>query len=98
MYVYVCIYMYCVLLDPNHGEALNNVAVLELRRQKFDLARSCLTSSMDVGPFLFEPLFNSGTPLSPSYHVVMFVYCYCYWSMVIYISIYIESLIDCLIV
>jgi tetratricopeptide (TPR) repeat protein len=49
-----------VSVDPNHGEALNNVAVLELRRQKFDLARSCLTSAVDVGPHLFEPLYNSG--------------------------------------
>lgn len=46
-------------VDPAHGEALNNIAVLEMRRQKFDLARSCLTSSSDVGPFLFEPLFNA---------------------------------------
>lgn len=49
-----------VSVDPAHGEALNNIAVLEMRRQKFDLARSCLCSSIDVGPHLFEPLFNTG--------------------------------------
>ena len=47
-------------VDPTHGEALNNIAVLEMRRQKFDLARSCLNTSMDVGPHLFEPLYNTG--------------------------------------
>ena len=49
-----------VSVDPTHGEALNNIAVLEMRRQKFDLARSCLNTSMDVGPQLFEPLYNTG--------------------------------------
>ena len=49
-----------VSIDPSHGEALNNIAVLEMRRQKFDLARSFLSSSMDVGPQLFEPLYNTG--------------------------------------
>jgi tetratricopeptide repeat protein 8 len=49
-----------VSIDPCHGEALNNIAVLEMRRQKFDLARSCLSSSIDVGKHLFEPQFNSG--------------------------------------
>ena len=48
-------------VDPQHGEALNNIAVLEMRRQKMDLARSCLTNSMDVGGHLFEPFYNSGT-------------------------------------
>eukprot|EP01038_Epipyxis_sp_PR26KG_P007096 gene7096-9682_t len=46
-------------IDPNHGEALNNIAVLEMRRQKFDLAKSCLSTSCDVAPHLFEPLYNS---------------------------------------
>jgi tetratricopeptide repeat protein 8 len=49
-----------VSVDPTHGEALNNIAVLEMRRQKFDLARSCLDTSMDVSPHLFEPLYNIG--------------------------------------
>jgi hypothetical protein len=49
-----------VSVDPSHGEALNNIAVLEMRRQKFDLARSCLSTSMDVAPQLFEPLYNTG--------------------------------------
>ena len=49
-----------VSIDPNHGEALNNIAVLEMRRQKLDVARACLTTSMSVGPHLFEPVYNSG--------------------------------------
>jgi hypothetical protein len=49
-----------VSVDPCHGEALNNIAVLEIRRQKFDLARACLSSAVDVGPHLFEPLYNTG--------------------------------------
>lgn len=52
-------------VDPTHGEALNNIAVLEMRRQKFDLARSCLSISLDAGPHLFEPLFNSGESFMP---------------------------------
>jgi hypothetical protein len=31
-----------------------------MRRQKFDLAKSFLNSSTDVGKHLFEPLYNSG--------------------------------------
>lgn len=49
-----------VSIDPSHGEALNNIAVLEMRRQKIDLARACLTTSTSVNSFIFEPLYNSG--------------------------------------
>jgi tetratricopeptide repeat protein 8 len=49
-----------VSIDSTHGEALNNIAVLEMRRQKFDLAKSCLSNSCEVSPHLFEPLYNSG--------------------------------------
>jgi tetratricopeptide repeat protein 8 len=49
-----------VSIDPNHGEALNNIAVLEMRRQKFEVAKSCLSTSCDVSTQLFEPLYNSG--------------------------------------
>lgn len=52
-----------VSVCATHGEALNNIAVLEMRRQKFDVARSCLSVSCDVSPHLFEPLFNSGETL-----------------------------------
>ena len=45
-------------VDPAHGEALNNIAVLEMRRQKFDVAQACLKTSHDSGPHLFEPCFN----------------------------------------
>ena len=50
-----------VSIEPSHGEALNNIAVLEMRRQKVDVARACLTTSMSVGPHLFEPVYNNGT-------------------------------------
>ena len=52
-------YKVALSIEPNHGEALNNIAVLEMRRQKFDLARSFLSNSVDAGPQLFEPLFNT---------------------------------------
>lgn len=51
-----------VSIDANHGEALNNIAVLEMRRQKFEVAKTCLASSCEVSPFIFEPFYNSGTP------------------------------------
>lgn len=49
-----------VSIEPNHGEALNNIAVLEMRRQKFDSARACLSSSLSIGKHLFEPCYNNG--------------------------------------
>lgn len=45
-------------IDPSHGEAINNIAVLEMRRQKLDVARACLSISHDSGAHLFEPRFN----------------------------------------
>ena len=57
-----------VSIDPSHGEALNNIAVLEMRRQKVDLARSCVNTSIEVGPHLFEPLYNSGLCPLLSHH------------------------------
>lgn len=48
-----------VSIDPNHGESLNNISVLEMRRQKFDVARACLSQSMSVANHLFEPIYNS---------------------------------------
>lgn len=55
-----------VSIDPSHGEAHNNIAVLEMRRQKVDLAKSCMQTAIDVGPHLFEPLYNSGKRCSIS--------------------------------
>lgn len=48
-----------VSIDPTHGEALNNIAVLEMRRQKFDVAKTCLTNSCDNSPHIFEPFYNT---------------------------------------
>lgn len=48
-----------ISVDPTHGEALNNIAVLEMRRQKFELAKSFISTSCEAGAHLYEPLFNS---------------------------------------
>jgi len=48
-----------VSVDPQHGEALNNIAVLEMRRQKFDFAKSCFHTACEVCPHSFEPFYNS---------------------------------------
>ncbi|KAJ1436097.1 hypothetical protein B484DRAFT_445830 [Ochromonadaceae sp. CCMP2298] len=48
-----------VSIDATHGEALNNIAVLEMRRQKFEVAKACLSTSCDVSPHIFEPFYNS---------------------------------------
>ena len=52
-----------ISIDSTHGEAHNNIAVLEMRRQKVDFAKSGLSTSLEVGPHLFEPLYNSGKVL-----------------------------------
>lgn len=52
-----------VSIDPNHGEALNNIAVLEMRRQKFEVAKACLGTACEVAPHIFEPFYNSGACL-----------------------------------
>lgn len=48
-----------VSVEPQHGEALNNIAVLEMRRQKFDFAKSCFHTACEVCPHSFEPFYNS---------------------------------------
>ena len=48
-----------VSVDPQHGEALNNIAVLEMRRQKFDFAKSCFHTASEVSAHAFEPFYNS---------------------------------------
>ncbi|KAH3744722.1 TRP protein for ciliary function [Pelomyxa schiedti] len=46
-------------IDPNHGEALNNLGVLELRNQQaMDQALMCFKSAQYNCPHLHEPLFN----------------------------------------
>lgn len=62
-----------VSVDPAHGEALNNIAVLEMRRQKVDVARSCLSTAKSVNIFLFEPLYNNGNCCDCSY-CFLFIY------------------------
>ncbi len=47
-----------VAINPNHREALNNIAVLEVRRMKFNLARDCFNTSVCGDHHLFEPMFN----------------------------------------
>jgi tetratricopeptide repeat protein 8 len=46
-------------IDPSHAESLNNLAVLELRKQSGTAAIADLRRSQRLGPHLFEPLFNS---------------------------------------
>ena len=58
-----------VSVNPAHAEALNNLAVLELRRcgniseplkqrQALEQANSFLESATENGPHLFEPAYN----------------------------------------
>ncbi len=58
-----------VSVQPSHAEALNNLAVLEIRRysnisestrqlQALEQAKSFLSSATDNGPHLFEPAYN----------------------------------------
>jgi tetratricopeptide repeat protein 8 len=58
-----------VSVNPAHAEALNNLAILELRRynnitesnrqmQALEQAKSFLSSATDHGPHLFEPAYN----------------------------------------
>lgn len=48
-----------VSVDNSHGEALNNIAVLEMRRQKFEVAKAVLGTSCDVASHIYEPYYNS---------------------------------------
>eukprot|EP00605_Chrysophyceae_sp_TOSAG23-4_P003043 GSChrysophyteH1.ASY1.ANO1.3348.1 assembled CDS len=47
-----------VSVQPSHAEALNNLAVLEIRRYTLEQAKSFLSSATDNGPHLFEPAYN----------------------------------------
>lgn len=49
-----------ISVDPTHGEALNNISILEIRRQKIDTAKAGFVSAMSSSSHLFEPMFNSG--------------------------------------
>jgi tetratricopeptide repeat protein 8 len=49
----------CVSIDPCHGEALNNIGVLEMRRQKTDAARTYFTLTQETNSQLFEPHYNA---------------------------------------
>ncbi|EKX55519.1 hypothetical protein GUITHDRAFT_156789 [Guillardia theta CCMP2712] len=48
-----------VAADPNHAEATNNLAILELRKGNVELARSGFKEAGKQGPHAFEPPFNS---------------------------------------
>jgi tetratricopeptide repeat protein 8 len=49
-----------ISVDPSHGEALNNISVLEIRRQKIDTAKAGFSSAITSCPHLFEPMYNAG--------------------------------------
>ena len=57
----------CLSLEPAHAEALNNIGVLELKRQKMEVVRACISSSKEAGPHLYEPWYNSGIHSLTSY-------------------------------
>jgi tetratricopeptide repeat protein 8 len=50
----------CVTVKPSHTEALNNIGVLEIRRQKLDVAKANIISSKSMGEHLYEPFYNAG--------------------------------------
>lgn len=49
-----------ISVDPTHGEALNNISILEIRRQKIETAKAGFASATSNCNFLFEPMFNAG--------------------------------------
>lgn len=49
-----------ISVDPTHGEALNNISILEIRRQKLDAAKAGFNSAIGASTHLFEPIFNAG--------------------------------------
>lgn len=48
-----------IAYDHHHAESLNNLGVLESRKQVLDLARSNWNSSMQHGEHLYEPHYNA---------------------------------------
>jgi len=46
-------------INPNHGEALNNIAVLEMRRRKNEVASNFLSLSIEANPHIFESKYNT---------------------------------------
>jgi len=48
-----------VSIDNTHAESFNNLGVLELRQENIEEAKSCFDTAIKLGPFLYEPLFNS---------------------------------------
>ncbi|XP_018426567.1 PREDICTED: tetratricopeptide repeat protein 8 isoform X5 [Nanorana parkeri] len=44
--------------NNNHAEAYNNLAVLEMRRNRFEQARALLQTSAALAPHMYEPHFN----------------------------------------
>jgi tetratricopeptide repeat protein 8 len=49
-----------ISIDPHHAEALNNLAVLELKKGNVDLARAAYQSAQSAGPHAFESFYNGG--------------------------------------
>eukprot|EP00744_Colponema_vietnamica_P015647 GILI01021941.1.p1 GENE.GILI01021941.1~~GILI01021941.1.p1 ORF type:complete len:520 (-),score=157.53 GILI01021941.1:66-1583(-) len=47
-----------VSIDAHHSESFNNLGVLELRKNNFEMARSNFATAMKLSEFLFEPFFN----------------------------------------
>jgi hypothetical protein len=68
-------YKVCLALEPSHAEAQNNLAILELKRQRPDLARINVNAAKSTGKHLYEPFYNSGT-FSKSFIQCVCVYKY----------------------
>ena len=47
-------------IDPNHGEAFNNLGILELRKANSDQARNNFATASHVSPNLHEAWYNAG--------------------------------------
>ncbi|XP_048050942.1 tetratricopeptide repeat protein 8-like [Megalobrama amblycephala] len=47
--------------NNNHGEAYNNLAVLELRKGRIEQAKAFLQTAASLSPHMYEPHFNFAT-------------------------------------
>lgn len=48
----------CLSIEPNHGAAMNNLAVLQHRLGRLGVAKAYLTTATGIEPDLPEPKHN----------------------------------------
>ncbi len=46
--------------NNENPEAYNNLGILEMAHNRFDLAKAFFQASQNLGPMMFEPNFNNG--------------------------------------